>query len=94
MFLVATVLHYYPCETPKACNGGFESLLVHKEVKISAHEPMRWKYKLYAADEIENASLNNYVFCQLKEDRLVGSFAVTPPVEGRYYFKVSNFSTF
>ncbi|GFS36411.1 hillarin [Nephila pilipes] len=61
---------------------------VHKEVKISAHEPMRWKYKLYAADEIENASLNNYVFCQLKEDRLVGSFAVTPPVEGRYYFKV------
>ncbi|GIY75262.1 hillarin [Caerostris darwini] len=63
---------------------------VHKEVKISAHEPMRWKYKLYAADEIENASLNNYVFCQLKEDRLVGSFAVTPPVEGRYYFKLAN----
>lgn len=62
---------------------------VHKEVKIAAHEPMRWKYKLYPADEIENASLNNYVFCQLKEDRLVGSFAVTPPVEGRYYFKVS-----
>ncbi|XP_035207249.1 kyphoscoliosis peptidase-like isoform X2 [Stegodyphus dumicola] len=61
---------------------------VHKEVKIAAHEPMRWKYKLYPADEIENASLNNYVFCQLKEDRLVGSFAVTPPVEGRYYFKV------
>lgn len=49
---------------------------------------MRWKYKLYPADEIENAALNNYVFCQIKEDRLVGSFAVTPPVEGRYYFKV------
>ncbi|KAG8201330.1 hypothetical protein JTE90_016807 [Oedothorax gibbosus] len=61
---------------------------VHKEVKIAAHEPMRWKYKLYPADEIENAALNNYVFCQIKEDRLVGSFAVTPPVEGRYYFKV------
>ncbi|UYV74900.1 KY, partial [Cordylochernes scorpioides] len=61
---------------------------VHKELKLSSHEPMRYKYKLYTADELENGSLNNYVFSQLKEDRLVGSFSVTPPTEGRYFFKV------
>ncbi|XP_023234159.1 kyphoscoliosis peptidase-like isoform X1 [Centruroides sculpturatus] len=61
---------------------------VHKEIKLASHEPLRYKYKMYPVDEIENASLNNYVFCQLKEDRLVGSFAITPPVEGRYYFKI------
>lgn len=58
------------------------------EVKVGAHEPMRFKYKFYPADEIENGSLNHYVFCQLKEDRLVGSFMVTPPLEGRFFLKV------
>lgn len=62
---------------------------VQTEIKIGAHEPMRYKYKLYPADEVENPSLNHYAFCQLKEDRLVGSFIITPPIEGRYFLKVS-----
>jgi hypothetical protein len=62
---------------------------ISTEIKIGAHEAMRYKYKLYPADEVENSSLNHYVFCQLKEDRLVGSFAVTPPIEGRFFLKVS-----
>ena len=61
---------------------------ISTEVKIGSHEAMRYKYKLYPSDELENASLNHYVFCQLKEDRLVGSFAVTPPLEGRFFLKV------
>ncbi len=62
---------------------------ISTKIKIGAHEAMRYKYKLYPADEVENSSLNHYVFCQLKEDRLVGSFAVTPPIEGRFFLKVS-----
>ncbi|RWS23900.1 uncharacterized protein B4U80_11008, partial [Leptotrombidium deliense] len=61
---------------------------VQNEIKIGAHEPMRYKYKLYPNDEVENSSLNHYVFCQLKEDRLVGSFICVPPIEGRYYLKI------
>ncbi|RWS17634.1 uncharacterized protein B4U79_08067 [Dinothrombium tinctorium] len=61
---------------------------VQTEIKIGAHETMRYKYKLYPADEVENSSLNHYVFCQLKEDRLVGSFICIPPIEGRYYLKI------
>lgn len=61
---------------------------VQTEIKIGAHEPMRYKYKLYSTDEVENSSLNHYAFCQLKEDRLVGSFIMMPPVEGRYFLKV------
>ncbi|XP_022248244.1 kyphoscoliosis peptidase-like, partial [Limulus polyphemus] len=61
---------------------------VQTEIKLGAHEPMRYKFKMYPADELENSSLNNYVFCQLKEDRLVGSFVISPPIEGRYYFKI------
>lgn len=66
---------------------------VQAEIKIGGHEAMRYKYKLYPADEVENASLNHYVFCQLKEDRMVGSFLVTPPIEGRYFLKVSQSAT-
>ncbi|KAF8786607.1 Kyphoscoliosis peptidase like protein [Argiope bruennichi] len=58
------------------------------ELKITAHKPTRYKYKLYSVEDRENGALNNYVFCQLKEDRLLGSFAISPPSEGMYYFKV------
>ena len=61
---------------------------IQSEIKVASHEAMRYKYKLYPADEVENSTLNHFVFCCLKEDRLVGSFTVTPPVEGRYYLKV------
>lgn len=61
---------------------------VQTEIKIGAHEAMRYKYKLFLADEVENSSLNHYAFCQLKEDRLVGSFIITPPLEGRFFLKV------
>lgn len=61
---------------------------VQTEVKIGSHEAIRYKYKLYPSHELENDSLNQYVFCQLKEDRRVGAFTVTPPIEGRYYLKV------
>nr|XP_046918063.1 uncharacterized protein LOC124498365 [Dermatophagoides farinae] len=61
---------------------------ISTEVKIGSHEAMRYKYKLYAADEQENSSLNYYVFCQLKEDRLVGSFMVQPPLAGRFILKI------
>ncbi|KAI1309461.1 Kyphoscoliosis peptidase [Halotydeus destructor] len=61
---------------------------VQTEIKIGAHEAMRYKYKLYPTDEVENSSLNHYAFCQLKEDRMVGSFIITPPIEGRYFLKV------
>lgn len=64
------------------------SFRVSTEIKIGAHEPMRYKFKLYSTDEIENSSLNYYVFCQLKEDRLIGSFMIQPPTEGTYFFKV------
>lgn len=63
---------------------------IQSEIKVASHEAMRYKYKLYPADEVENSTLNHFVFCCLKEDRLVGSFTVTPPVEGRYYLKVGN----
>lgn len=62
---------------------------VQTEVCISAHEVMRFKYKLFLADQAENSSLNHFVFCQLKENRLLGSFTVTPPLEARYFLKVS-----
>ena len=61
---------------------------ISTEIKIGSHEAMRYKYKLYPSDELENSSLNHYVFCCLKEDRLVGSFAVSPPIEGRFFLKV------
>ena len=63
---------------------------IQTEIKVASHEPMRYKYKLYPADEVENSSLNHFVFCCLKEDRSIGSFTVTPPVEGRYYLKVGD----
>lgn len=62
---------------------------VQAEIQIGSHEPMRYKYKLFPADQAENESLNHFVFCQLKENRLVGSFIVTPPLEARYFLKVS-----
>ena len=62
---------------------------VQAEIQIGAHEPMRYKYKLFPADQAENESLNHFAFCQLKENRLVGSFIVTPPLETRYFLKVS-----
>lgn len=62
---------------------------VQTEIQIAAHETMRYKYKLYPADQAENESLNHFAFCQLQENRLVGSFIVTPPLETRYYLKVS-----
>ncbi|GIY00409.1 uncharacterized protein CEXT_244081 [Caerostris extrusa] len=58
------------------------------ELKLTAHKPTRYKYKLYSVEDRENGALNNYVFCQLKEDRLLGSFSICPPLEGMYYFKV------
>lgn len=58
------------------------------EIKISAHEPLRFKYKLFHIDELENGSLNNFVFCSLKQERLVASFVICPPLVGRYYFKI------
>ncbi|GFQ91965.1 uncharacterized protein TNCT_549591, partial [Trichonephila clavata] len=58
------------------------------ELKLTAHKPTRYKYKLYSVEDRENGALNNYVFCQLKEDRLLGSFAICPPTEGMYYFKL------
>ncbi|XP_022241908.1 kyphoscoliosis peptidase-like [Limulus polyphemus] len=61
---------------------------VQTEVKLGAHEPVRYKFKMYPAEELENSSFNKYVFCQLKEDRLIGSFVIIPPIEGRYYLKV------
>lgn len=61
---------------------------VQTEIKIASHEPLRYKYKLFHVDEVENCSLNNFVFCQLKEERLIASFVVCPPIEGRYYLKV------
>lgn len=62
---------------------------IQTEIKVSSHEAMRYKFKLYPADEVENSSLNHFVFCCLKEDRLLGSFTIIPPVEGRFYLKVS-----
>ncbi|XP_064480906.1 kyphoscoliosis peptidase-like [Ornithodoros turicata] len=61
---------------------------VRTELRLASHEPMRYKFKLYPADEVENGSLNNYVFCHLQEERTVGCFGVSPPTEGRYYLKI------
>ncbi|XP_022654410.1 hillarin-like isoform X3 [Varroa jacobsoni] len=61
---------------------------VRSDIRIASHEHMRFKFKLYPSEEVENSILNNYVFCHLVEDRLVGCFGITPPTEGRYYFKV------
>ena len=61
---------------------------ISTEIKIGSHEAMRYKYKFYPAEEVENSSLKHYVFCQLKEDRLVGSFMISPPLEGRFLLKV------
>ncbi|UYV81932.1 KY [Cordylochernes scorpioides] len=61
---------------------------IQTEVRIASIEPMRFKFKLYPADDVENSVLNRYVFCQLKEERLVGSFNVSPPTEGRYVLKI------
>lgn len=63
---------------------------ISTEIKIASHEPIRYKYKFFPADEIENSSMNHYVFCQLKENRLIGSFMVEPPCEGRFHLKVNN----
>ena len=67
------------------------SFRIQTEVKLSSHEPMRFKYKLYPMDEAESSSMNHYVFCQLKEERLLGCFTVSPPMEGKYYLKVCLF---
>ncbi|KAH9373151.1 hypothetical protein HPB48_004896 [Haemaphysalis longicornis] len=61
---------------------------VRTELRLASHEPMRYKFKLYPSDEVENATLNNYVFCHLLEDRTVACFGVTPPTEGRYLLKI------
>ncbi|XP_076313648.1 kyphoscoliosis peptidase-like [Tachypleus tridentatus] len=61
---------------------------VQTEIKLGAHEPVRYKFKMYPAEDLENSSFNKYVFCQLKEDRLVGSFIIIPPIEGRYHLKI------
>ncbi|XP_077520410.1 uncharacterized protein LOC144130354 [Amblyomma americanum] len=61
---------------------------VRTELRLASHEPMRYKFKLYPSDETENATLNNYVFCHLLEDRCVACFGVTPPTEGRYFLKI------
>lgn len=61
---------------------------IQTEIKIQSHEPMRYKYKLFPIDQLENSSMNHFVFCQLKEDRTLGSFTISPPSEGKYYFKI------
>ncbi|KAG0425157.1 hypothetical protein HPB47_027651 [Ixodes persulcatus] len=61
---------------------------VRTELRLASHEPMRYKFKFYPSDEIENATLNSYVFCHLLEDRTVACFGVTPPAEGRYFLKI------
>lgn len=61
---------------------------IQTEIKIQSHEPLRYKYKLFPTDQLENASMNHFVFCQLKEDRTLGSFTISPPCEGKYYFKI------
>lgn len=66
---------------------------IQTDIKIASHEPMRYKYKLYPVDEAESSSLNHYAFCQLKEERTLGCFTVTPPEEGKYYLKVSDVPT-
>lgn len=62
---------------------------IQTEVSIGTHEPMRYKYNLFLAEQEENSSLNHFAFCQLKENRLVGSFTVNPPLAAKYYLKVS-----
>lgn len=61
---------------------------VRTELRLASHEPMRYKFKFYPSDEVENASLNNYIFCHLLEDRTVACFGITPPSEGRYLLKI------
>lgn len=61
---------------------------IQTELKMQSHEPLRYKYKLYPTDQLENTSMNHFVFCTLKEDRTVGSFTIIPPSEGRYCFKI------
>ena len=63
---------------------------IQTDIKLASHEPMRYKYKLFPIDEAESSSLNHYAFCQLKEERTLGCFTVSPPEEGKYYLKVSN----
>jgi hypothetical protein len=65
---------------------------VQTDIKISSHEPMRYKYKLFPADEAESSSLNHYAFCQLKEERTLGCFTVVPPHEGKFFLKVGSLS--
>lgn len=58
------------------------------EILLSAPQVLHYKYKLYPADGVEGHQLDRYVFCQLKEERLLGSFTVTPPDDGHYLLKV------
>ncbi|XP_069975224.1 uncharacterized protein [Penaeus vannamei] len=58
------------------------------EVKISAMALVRYKYKFFPASETEDACINQWVFCSLKEDNAVGSFIVVPPEPSEYVLKV------
>ena len=71
----------------ESTNGCIE-FRVQTEIKIQSHEPMRYKFKLFPIDQLENTSMNHFVFCHLKEDRTLGSFTISPPSEGKYYFKI------
>lgn len=58
------------------------------EILLSAPQVMRYKYKFYPLGSVESKRLNAFVFCQLKNNRMVGSFKVTPPEEDDYLLKI------
>ncbi|XP_042874319.1 kyphoscoliosis peptidase-like isoform X1 [Penaeus japonicus] len=58
------------------------------EVKISASTLIRYKYKFFRSNETEDACINQWVFCTLKEDNAMGSFIVVPPEPAEYILKV------
>ncbi|XP_047502409.1 uncharacterized protein LOC125047906 [Penaeus chinensis] len=70
---------------PTHCPVAFKQ---QTEVKISASALIRYKYKFFPSNETEDACINQWVFCSLKEDNAVGSFIVVPPEPSEYVLKV------
>ncbi|XP_071520428.1 uncharacterized protein [Panulirus ornatus] len=58
------------------------------EVTLVATTLIRYKYKFFPADQTEEACVNQWVFCTLKEGGAVGSFTIMAPEKTNYILKI------
>ncbi|XP_068216125.1 uncharacterized protein [Palaemon carinicauda] len=61
---------------------------IQTEITLSSNVLIRYKYKFFQADEGEDESINQWVFCTMKDNGAKGSFVIQPPEPSHYILKI------